>query len=99
MYCQDVTPGAFSMKRRALVMRKLACWQHERCSLDALSTEDQALRLPFLCTFTLPTWLADSEIRLQSHAHLGLTLRLPHFLPCSPAPRGPASRTRTTGMA
>lgn len=34
VYCQDVTPGALSMKRRALVMRKLICWEEERCSLN-----------------------------------------------------------------
>lgn len=35
VYCQVVTPGAFSMKRRALVMRKLACWGQKRCCLNA----------------------------------------------------------------
>ena len=35
VYCQVVTPGALSMKRRALVMRKLACGGQERHCLNA----------------------------------------------------------------
>lgn len=98
VYCQDVTPGAFSMKRRALVMRKLACWERKRCSLNPPAPEKtQALRFLFLCPLTPRHWLAHSGTTVSTNA---LTRAGPKAPPLpSPLLRRPISRTRTTGMA
>lgn len=67
MYCQEVTPGAFSMKRRPLVTRKLACWERERHSCNPCPPEqDPGPEAPSPLPAHPQHWLAESRTPIST---------------------------------